>query len=203
MKHKPLFLRVVATLLALFIGHTGWAEEPARDAASDTASDTETAAFVIPEKSEASAGSDTDARPANDDIFVLDDFVVSAEDDRGYYAANSISATRTNALVKNTPISISVINEQMMEDLNILNDQDLVRATSSVSEDPDGFSLKPAPHPRLSQPDPTLRSLLARNHSRRLQHSAGRYRQRCQQPHVWPSRPRRPDQQCAQNGADR
>jgi outer membrane receptor protein involved in Fe transport len=141
MKHKPLFLRVVATLLALFIGHTGWAEEPARDAASDTASDTETAAFVIPEKSEASAGSDTDARPANDDIFVLDDFVVSAEDDRGYYAANSISATRTNALVKNTPISISVINEQMMEDLNILNDQDLVRATSSVSEDPDGFSL--------------------------------------------------------------
>lgn len=74
-------------------------------------------------------------------IFVLDDFTVSAEGDQGYYSANSISVTRTNALIRNTPISISIINEQMMEDLNILNDQDLVRATASVTEDPDGFSL--------------------------------------------------------------
>jgi outer membrane receptor protein involved in Fe transport len=77
----------------------------------------------------------------SDEIYLLDDFVVSAENDKGYYAANSISATRTNALVKNTPINISVINEQMMEDLNILNDQDLAKVTSSVTEDPDGFSL--------------------------------------------------------------
>ncbi|TVP74900.1 MAG: hypothetical protein EA353_14845, partial [Puniceicoccaceae bacterium] len=75
------------------------------------------------------------------DIFVLDDFLVTTEGDVGYYSASSVSATRTNALVRNTPISLTIINEQMMEDLNILNDQDLVRATASVSEDPDGFSL--------------------------------------------------------------
>jgi len=75
-----------------------------------------------------------------DDVFVLDDFVVTTEGDLGYFSANSVSATRTNALVKNTPITLTIINEQMLEDLNILNDQDLARATASVSEDPDGFS---------------------------------------------------------------
>lgn len=76
-----------------------------------------------------------------DEVFVLDDFVVTTDGDMGYFSANSVSATRTNALVKNTPISLTIINEQMLEDLNILNDQDLDRATASVSADPDGFSL--------------------------------------------------------------
>lgn len=85
------------------------------------------------------AVSNTEA--ADEDIFVLGDFVVSAEQDKGYFSANSTSATRTNALVKNTPITLTVINEQMMEDLHILNDQDLANVTASVTEDPDGFSL--------------------------------------------------------------
>ena len=77
----------------------------------------------------------------DEEIYIMDDFTVTSAGDKGYYSANSISATRTNALVKNTPINVTVINEQMMEDLNILNDQDLVRATASVTQDPDGFSL--------------------------------------------------------------
>jgi outer membrane receptor protein involved in Fe transport len=78
--------------------------------------------------------------PTSEEVYVLDDFVVSTADDKGYYSANSISATRTNELVKNTPITLTVVNEQLMEDLNILNDQDLDQVTASVSRDPDGFS---------------------------------------------------------------
>jgi outer membrane receptor protein involved in Fe transport len=166
MKNAPLFRRVASSLLAILIVHTGWADDPTllnsteAEAAATEAEAAETTDFVIPEEGDASErsvvasgdgeefalpyiGGDesgSEATPGDDEVFVLDDFVVSAADDRGYYSANSISATRTNALVKNTPISITVINEQLLEDLNILDDQGLVRATASVSQDPDGFS---------------------------------------------------------------
>lgn len=80
------------------------------------------------------------ADAGEEDIVELDPFSVTVSDDRGYYSANSTSATRTNELVKNTPISLTVINEQMMEDLTILNDEDLARVTAGVTTDPDGFS---------------------------------------------------------------
>ncbi len=95
--------------------------------------------FALPESDPSSSGdgfSDVDG-----EVFVLSDFTVSSADDRGYYSANSLSATRTNALVRNTPIAITVVNEELLQDLNILNDQDLVKASASVSLDPDGFSL--------------------------------------------------------------
>lgn len=74
------------------------------------------------------------------EVIELDAFTVTATNDRGYFSANSTSATRTNELVKNTPISLTVINAQLMEDLLVLDDQDLARATASVTQDPDGFS---------------------------------------------------------------
>ena len=150
--------RAVLSLLSILVGYSLHAQEASSES-TPNATELEEILFTLPtddtatvikrEKAENTSSTEselleipsTDSSDTDEDIYVLDDFVVSTEDDRGYYAANSISATRTNALVKNTPISISVINEQMMEDLNILNDQDLVRATSSVSEDPDGFSL--------------------------------------------------------------
>lgn len=74
------------------------------------------------------------------EIIELDEFTVSTSGDSGYYSAYSTSATRTNALIKNTPISVTVINEELMEDLMILNDEDISRVTASVTRDPDGFS---------------------------------------------------------------
>lgn len=74
------------------------------------------------------------------DVFELDEFTVSTSGDSGYYSAYTTSATRTNTTVKNSPISLTVINEELMDDLNILNDEDLARATASVTRDPDGFS---------------------------------------------------------------
>jgi len=85
------------------------------------------------------SGSLTDEN--DEEIYVLEDFVVSTQDDKGYYSANSVSATRTNALVKNTPISLQVVNEQALEDLNILTDEDLALASPSIAFDPDNFSL--------------------------------------------------------------
>lgn len=73
-------------------------------------------------------------------VYELDEFTVMTSDDQGYYSAYSTSATRTNALVKNTPISMTIINEELMDDLAILNDEDLARVTASVTRDPDGFS---------------------------------------------------------------
>jgi outer membrane receptor protein involved in Fe transport len=74
------------------------------------------------------------------DVIELDEFTVTTTGDSGYYSAFTTSTTRTNTTVKNSPISLTVINEELMDDLNILNDEDLARATASVTRDPDGFS---------------------------------------------------------------
>lgn len=99
------------------------------------AQDSDEGDFVLPDVE------NNDSMSDGEEVFELTDFTVSTSGDQGYFSANSISATRSNALVKNTPITISVINEQLIEDLQILNDQDLVRVNASISEDPDGFSL--------------------------------------------------------------
>ena len=74
-------------------------------------------------------------------VYVLPDFVVSSEQDSGYYSANSTSVSRTNSLVKDTPISLSIINEQLIDDLNIVSIEDLALVNASIDEDPNGFSL--------------------------------------------------------------
>ena len=75
------------------------------------------------------------------DLYVLPEFVVSSDQDEGYYSANSTSVTRTNTLVKNSPISMSIVNEQLLDDLNILSAEDLAMVSASIDEDPNGFSL--------------------------------------------------------------
>ena len=76
-----------------------------------------------------------------EELYVLPEFVVSNDQDEGYYSANSTSVTRTNTLVKNSPISMSIVNEQLLDDLNILSTEDLAMVSASIDEDPNGFSL--------------------------------------------------------------
>ena len=73
--------------------------------------------------------------------FIFSDFEVSASDDQGYFSANSNSATRTNSLVKNTPITMSIVNEELLSDLGIQSNEDLAAVVSGIDTDPDGFSL--------------------------------------------------------------
>ena len=77
----------------------------------------------------------------NEDIYILSDFEVSASDDQGYFSANSNSATRTNSLVKNTPITMSIVNEELLSDLGIQSNEDLAAVVSGIDTDPDGYSL--------------------------------------------------------------
>lgn len=81
------------------------------------------------------------ASAEDEDLYVLPEFVVSSDQDEGYYSANSTSVTRTNTLVKNSPISMSIVNEQLLDDLNILSAEDLAMVSASIDEDPNGFSL--------------------------------------------------------------
>lgn len=77
---------------------------------------------------------------ASDDIYILEDFIVSVEQDRGYYSANSLAATRTNQLVKDTPMTISIVNEQLMEDLNLFEIDSIATVVPSVEAAGESFS---------------------------------------------------------------
>ena len=85
--------------------------------------------------------SDASDQDIEEELYVLPEFVVSNDQDEGYYSANSTSVTRTNTLVKNSPISMSIVNEQLLDDLNILSTQDLAMVSAAIDEDPNGFSL--------------------------------------------------------------
>lgn len=82
-----------------------------------------------------------EAEEGDEMIYNMSDFVVTAEDDQGYYSANSGSATRSNSLVKNTPITMSIVNEELIADLGLDSTEDLAAVVAGIDSDPDGYSL--------------------------------------------------------------
>ena len=74
-------------------------------------------------------------------VHELSDFVVTSEDDQGYFSANTTSVTRANELVKNTPVNVSVINEELLQDLGIDTTEDLAQVSASIDTDPTSYSL--------------------------------------------------------------
>lgn len=75
-------------------------------------------------------------------VYELSDFVVTeSEEDQGYYSANSTSITKANELIKNTPVNVSVINEELLADLGIKTVEDLAQVSASIDTDPTGYSL--------------------------------------------------------------
>ena len=78
---------------------------------------------------------------AEEEVYELSDFIVTGSDDKGYYSANSTSITRANELVKNTPINLTVINEELLEDLGINTTEDLAQVSASLDTDPTSYSL--------------------------------------------------------------
>lgn len=69
-----------------------------------------------------------------EDLYILPEFVVTEEKDTGYYSASTTGVTRANTEIKNTPITITVINQELMEDLNILTEEDLVMISPSIEK---------------------------------------------------------------------
>lgn len=89
---------------------------------------------------EKASSSDTPDESKSESYYILPDFVVSGERDRGYYSANSLAGTRTNQMIKNTPMTISVVNKDLIEDLNLYGIDDIAGLIASAETEEDGFT---------------------------------------------------------------
>ena len=67
-----------------------------------------------------------------DEFYILPDFVVSDDDDKGYYSANTLAGTRTNELTKNIPMTISTVNQEMIDDFKMKTLEDLGNFVPSI-----------------------------------------------------------------------
>lgn len=76
----------------------------------------------------------------DEQYYVLPDFVVSAEKDSGYYSANALAGTRTNQAIKDTPMTISVVNRELLEDFNLTEIDSLAQVVASVQSEGESFS---------------------------------------------------------------
>ncbi len=55
-------------------------------------------------------------KPTTTDAVVLSPFEVISDNDRGYQAANTLGATRTNVAIRDLPMQLNVVTEQLMVD---------------------------------------------------------------------------------------
>lgn len=81
------------------------------------------------------------AGEVSEDVYELSDFVVTDENDKGYFSGSSTSATKANELIKNTPVNVTVLNEKLLDDLGINTTEDLAMVASSIDTDPTSYSL--------------------------------------------------------------
>ncbi len=58
----------------------------------------------------------TASPPAKDSAVILSPFEVTAENDHGYVAGNTLGATRVNTLIRDLPLQINVVTEDMIRD---------------------------------------------------------------------------------------
>lgn len=74
------------------------------------------------------------AKPAaeTDEAIVLSPFVVSTSKDEGYRATNSISGTRLDTPIKDTPMAIEVITRQFLEDTGSTDLRSALRYSSGI-----------------------------------------------------------------------
>lgn len=83
--------------------------------------------------SNSSESADTEAANESDEVYyILPDFVVTDDQDKGYYSANTLAGTRTNELTKNIPMTISTVNEAMIEDFAMKTLADLGNFVPSI-----------------------------------------------------------------------
>ena len=124
-------------LTGLFFVHlaaqenTNLAAKPESEKTKEKAPETQTVA--LPDTQEA-------ADDENEIIFLMDDFVVSAEDDQGYYSANTLAGTRTNELTKNIPMTISTVNKDLIEDFGMQTLADMGNYVPSIESEGSAYN---------------------------------------------------------------
>ena len=99
---------------------------------------------ILPEAKD-SEPSDSAIVVANDDynegeLYILPQFTVSGERDRGYYSGDTLAGTRTNQMIKDTPMTISVVNQDLMEDLNLTEISSLEKVVASIQDEGEAYS---------------------------------------------------------------
>lgn len=85
------------------------------------------------------------AQDSDDDVFELSAYEVSGSRDFGYYAGNSVSATKTSVPIEDIPINIQVLTRDFLDDLQADSIDDAIFYTAGASPDtnePGRYSLR-------------------------------------------------------------
>lgn len=78
------------------------------------------------------AASSTATEPQDEPV-QLSPFMVTGQNDRGYNSVNTVGATRINSEIKNSPISVVVINQEFIQDIGATDPYYVARYVSGVS----------------------------------------------------------------------
>jgi len=70
--------------------------------------------------------------PASGEVVTLSPFTVDASKDRGYRASNSIGGTRVNTPLKDVPMNIQVVTEELIRDLGAIDASESLRFQAGV-----------------------------------------------------------------------
>lgn len=73
------------------------------------------------------------------EVVTLPTFTVSTEQDVGYRATNSVSATRIDTPIKDLPFTINAVTEQFITDTNAIDLQDMLRYAPGVTSGDKSF----------------------------------------------------------------
>jgi outer membrane receptor protein involved in Fe transport len=68
----------------------------------------------------------------DEDVYVLDPFSITADEDTGYLASNSISGTRSQTPIRDIPLNIQVFTEDFTSDLLLTSQVDVERYNASL-----------------------------------------------------------------------
>ena len=67
-----------------------------------------------------------------DEVYVMDPFTITAEQDTGYAASNSIAGTRTNTPIREIPMNIQVFTKDLSDDLMMGSQLEMTRYNSAL-----------------------------------------------------------------------
>lgn len=81
----------------------------------------------------AQAGNPAPAASASEEVVRLSEFQVSTSADKGYRAANSVSATRIDTPIKDLPFAVSAFTQQFITDIGARDLFDVVQYAPSVT----------------------------------------------------------------------
>ena len=71
----------------------------------------------------------------NDEAIMLSPFVVSTDQDNGYIASNTLAGSRLNTPLANTPLAISVLTKDFIEDIGAMKISDAIEYATGAGND--------------------------------------------------------------------